>query len=70
MTLNDVKAVCKELKLVCIPHSSYIKDLYIYISSNDSSWIACFYHSFSQAVIYNSGEPLFSDKDEFMEGLK
>lgn len=68
MTLNEVKAVCKELELVCKKHEYDKKEWYIYIQ-NSSMWIACYYHLFAEAVIYNSGEPLFTDKNEFKEGL-
>lgn len=68
MTLNDVKAVCKELELVCKKHECDINEWYIY-TQNCSMWIACYYHLFAEAVIYNSGEPLFNNKDEFKEGL-
>lgn len=68
MTLNDVLAVCKELELVCKKHECDINEWYIY-TQNCSMWIACYYHLFAEAVIYNSGEPLFNNKDEFKEGL-
>ena len=69
MTLNEVKAVCEELELVCNMHGCDSKEWYIY-TQNCTMWIACYYNLFSVAVIYNSGEPFFTDKDEFKEGLQ
>ena len=66
MELKEVKAVCKEMELHCKPEGGHIKDWYIY-TPNQSRWIACYYTLFGQAVIYNSGEPFFTDKDEFKE---
>ena len=68
MELKEVKAVCKELELTCKPVGGPVKDWYIY-TPNQTMWIACYYKLFAQAVIYNSGEPFFTDKDEFMDGL-
>lgn len=67
--LKEVKAVCKEMELHCKPEGGNIKAWYIY-TQNQSRWIACYYTLFGQAVIYNSGEPLFTDKNEFKEGLQ
>lgn len=66
MTLEEVKEVCKELKLICKRHSG--TDWYIY-TPNCSFWLACYYQLFAYAVIYHSGEPFINDKDEFKEGL-
>ena len=63
-----MKAVCKELELVCNKRYDS-KQWYIY-TPNCTMWISCYYNLFSVAVIYNSGEPLFTDKDEFKEGLQ
>ena len=68
MTIDEVKAVCKELELVCNKHESNINEWYIY-TPNCSMWIACYYHLFAEAVIYNSGLPMTNNKDEFKEGL-
>ena len=69
MELKEVKAVCKELKLVYEPQCYASNDLYIY-TQNRSQWIACYYFLSSQAIIFNSDEPAFNDKDEFKEGLQ
>lgn len=69
MTLNEVKAVCKEMELVCNKQGCDRKEWYIY-TPNCSMWIACYYLLFAQAVIYNSGVTFFTDKDEFKEGLQ
>ena len=68
MTLDEVKAVCKELNLECKVHS-YDTDWYVY-TPNSSRWISCYYFLFGQAVIYNSGLPMIDNKDDFREGLK
>lgn len=69
MTLNEFKAVCKELELICEPRNG--RDWYVY-TQNYNKWIACYYHSYCKAMVYHSGEceKFFNDKDDFMEGLK
>ena len=68
MTLNEVKAVCEELELVCNKRCDS-KQWYIY-TPNCTMWIACYYLLFEQAIILNLDEPTFNDKDEFKEGLQ
>lgn len=72
MTLDEVKAICNEMNLVC-KHYTCVTDWYIY-TPNSSRWICCYYHLLEKAgfVTHNSivGEPFFTDKDEFREGLK
>ena len=69
MTLNEVKAVCKELELVCNMHGCDSMEWYIY-TPNCTMLIACYYLLFEQAIIFNSDEPSINDKDEFKEGLQ
>lgn len=69
MSLDEVLDVCKELDLVCKPQTCGTTDWYIY-TSNSSIWISCYYLLFAHAIIFNSGEPLINNKDEFREGLK
>ena len=66
MTLNEMKAVCKELELVCDFGLNYY---YIY-TQNHSQWIAYYYLLCEQAVIFNSDESSINDKDEFKDGLQ
>lgn len=66
MTLNEMKAVCKELELICDFGLNYY---YIY-TQNHSQWIACYYLLCEQAVIFNSDESSINDKDEFKDGLQ
>lgn len=62
MSLEEVKEVCKELKLVCKQHNG--TDWYVYTNTtNHLRWIACFYYFFDQAVIYHSAEPFINDKN-------
>ena len=68
MTLNEVKAVCKELELVCNKRCDSMQ-WYIY-TPNCTMLIACYYLLFEQAIIFNSDVPTFNDKDEFKEGLQ
>ena len=69
MTLNDVKAVCKELELVCNKNVWNCNEWCIY-TPNCTMWIACYYLLFEKAIIFNSDEPSINDKDEFKEGLQ
>ena len=72
---NDEKFVHKVLLSIKTPDifiantDIHDKEWYIY-TQNCTMWIACYYNLFSVAVIYNSGEPFFTDKDEFKEGLQ
>ena len=68
MTLNEMKAVCKELELVCNKWCDS-KQWYIY-TPNCTMWIACYYLLFEQAIIFNSDKLFINDKDEFKEGLQ
>ena len=61
MTLNEMKAVCKELELICDFGSNYY---YIY-TQNHSQWIACYYLFCEKAIIFNSYESSINDKNEF-----
>lgn len=71
MTLNEVKAVCKELELVCNKHVWNCNEWCIYTPNCTMwIWIACYYLLFEQAIIFNSGKPSINDKDEFKEGLQ
>lgn len=63
MTLNEVKAVCKELELVCNKRCDS-NQWYIY-TPNCTMLIACYYLLFEQAIIFNSYESSINDKDEF-----
>lgn len=64
-----MKAVCKELELVCNMHGCDSKEWYIY-TPNCTMWIACYYLLFEQAIIFNLDVPTCNDKDEFKEGLQ
>ena len=68
MTLNEMKAVCKELEFVCNKRCDS-KQWYIY-TPNCTMWITCYYLLFEQAIIFNLDVPTINDKDEFKEGLQ